>query len=89
MKLLYKNVSDSAKTFYGVTFKPGEVKEVPGYVNHRKMIRVDESALPKVTPAAEPKKVKPVAPAPKVPQPVCDAEEPAPENSIAEDVTNK
>ena len=36
--MLYKNISCSAKTFYGVEFKPGEIKEVPGYINHPKMI---------------------------------------------------
>lgn len=36
--MFYKNVSYSDKTFYGVTFKPGEVAEVPGYVNDLYMI---------------------------------------------------
>lgn len=31
--MYYKNNSVVAKTFYGVTFQPGEVKEVPGYIN--------------------------------------------------------
>ena len=36
----YKNISFSAKTFYGVEFKPGETKEVPGYINDPRMVRV-------------------------------------------------
>ena len=36
----YKNISFTAKTFYGVKFAPGEIKEVPGYVNCSGMVRV-------------------------------------------------
>lgn len=36
--MFYKNVSSSVKTFHGVTFKPGEVKEVNSYINHKFMI---------------------------------------------------
>lgn len=36
--MVYKNISNSKKQFYGVTFKPGEVKEVPGFVNDKHMI---------------------------------------------------
>ena len=36
--MFYKNISYSEKTFYGVTFKPGEVAEVPGYINNLHMI---------------------------------------------------
>lgn len=46
-EMLYKNISCSVKTFYGVEFKPGETKEVPGYINNRKMIAVSE--LPEVS----------------------------------------
>ena len=38
--ITYKNIGQSTKTFYGVTFKPGEIKEVPGYINSLCMIRV-------------------------------------------------
>ena len=38
--ITYKNISFSAKTFYGVRFEPGEVKDVPGYINSPSMIRV-------------------------------------------------
>lgn len=40
--MYYKNVSYSEKTFYGVTFKPGEIKQVPGYINDLHMIKVPE-----------------------------------------------
>lgn len=36
----YKNISCSTKTFYGITFNPGDVKEVPGYVNASGMTRI-------------------------------------------------
>ena len=39
--ITYKNISYSAKTFYGVKFEPGEVKSVPGFINSSSMIRVD------------------------------------------------
>ncbi len=38
--LTYKNVSYSTKTFHGVTFKPGEVHQVPNYINDPLMIVV-------------------------------------------------
>lgn len=38
--ITYKNISYSAKTFYGVKFAPGEMKEVPGFINDSGMIRV-------------------------------------------------
>ena len=60
--MLYKNISCSVKTFYGVTFKPGEVKEVPGYINDTKMVVVDASELKRAikqpnTPSEKPKKM--------------------------------
>ena len=38
--ITYKNISFSAKTFYGVRFESGETKQVPGYINSPSMIRV-------------------------------------------------
>lgn len=38
--ITYKNISFSAKTFYGVKFEPGEAKSVPGYINHPGMARI-------------------------------------------------
>lgn len=40
--LRYKNVSHGTKKFRGVTFKPGEIKSVNGFINDPKMIRIDE-----------------------------------------------
>ena len=31
--MTYRNTGILAKTFYGVTFNPGESKNVPGYIN--------------------------------------------------------
>lgn len=41
--MLYKNTSYSAKTFYGVTFQPGETKEVSDYINNKYMILVEDA----------------------------------------------
>jgi len=38
----YKNLSKAVKTFYGVTFLPGEVKSVSGYINNTKFARVSD-----------------------------------------------
>lgn len=38
--ITYRNISFSAKTFYGVRFEPGEVKSVPGYINSASMLRI-------------------------------------------------
>lgn len=40
--MFYKNTSYSAKTFYGVTFGPGEIKEVEGIINNRWMIPAND-----------------------------------------------
>lgn len=44
--MIYKNLSRATKTFYGVTFKPGEVHEVPGYINCTKFVRCSSEKLP-------------------------------------------
>lgn len=38
--ITYKNISLTAKTFYGVKFESGDIKEVPGYINSPSMIRI-------------------------------------------------
>jgi len=38
----YRNISNSTLTFYGVTFAPGDVKDVPGAINAAQFIRTDE-----------------------------------------------
>lgn len=53
----YKNISNSVKTFYGVTFKPGETHEVTGHINSPNMIRVKD--MPKEPPKAEKGKSQP------------------------------
>lgn len=42
----YKNLSLATKTFYGVTFKPGEEKDVPGFINDLKFVRVSKKLKP-------------------------------------------
>lgn len=41
--LKYRNTSKVTKTIRGVTFKPGEVKDVEGYVNDPKFICIHDS----------------------------------------------
>lgn len=36
--MVYKNISNCTKKFYGVSFQPGDIKEVPGYVNDKLMV---------------------------------------------------
>ena len=46
--MFYKNISIATKTFYGVTFKPGDIKDVPGYINDKGFERCDPpKAAPK------------------------------------------
>lgn len=56
--IIYKNISYSAKTFYGVEFKPGEIKAVPGYINCQGMLRMPDST--NVTEKSEVSKVTPI-----------------------------
>lgn len=39
----YLNNSYAVKTFYGVTFNPGEVHSVPGVIHDPKFFRMDDS----------------------------------------------
>ena len=36
----YKNSGRTTKTFYGITFRPGDIKDVPGYINTSSFIPV-------------------------------------------------
>lgn len=62
----YKNISCIKRTFYGVQFNPGETKEVPGYINHPKFVRISDKvdAAPAVAKPVEkkpePKKIEAV-----------------------------
>lgn len=40
--MIYKNTSRTTMTFYGIVFQPGDVKEVPGYINHPKFVCSDD-----------------------------------------------
>lgn len=41
----YKNVSSSEKTFHGVTFQPGEIKQVNKYINHKWMVLMEKETF--------------------------------------------
>ncbi len=60
--MIYKNLSRATKTFYGVTFKPGEVHEVPGYINCAKFVRCSSSKLPAKSAEASVSATETVAP---------------------------
>ena len=42
MILKYKNTCRVTRTIYGVTFKPGEIKDVKGYINDPGFVRVPD-----------------------------------------------
>ena len=44
--LFYQNRSNITKTFHGVTFKPGETKEVFGIINDISFVRVSAPKEP-------------------------------------------
>lgn len=39
--MIYKNLSRATKTFYGITFKPGEEYDVPGCIDHPKFVQLN------------------------------------------------
>lgn len=73
--MFYKNTSYSEKTFYGVTFKPGETKEVDGYINNKWMILKDGPTTATVNVQQKPSPAKPKK---EVPSPIQE-EKKAPE----------
>ena len=54
--MYYLNNSYATRVFQGVTFKPGEVAEVPTWINDPSMIRVEAPAKPEPV-----KEVKPAS----------------------------
>lgn len=44
--MYYKNCTSTVKTFYGVTFKPGEIKDVIGYINSPGFVRTSKPKEP-------------------------------------------
>ncbi len=82
--LVYKNISKVTKTFHGVTFRPGEIKEVSGYINSKYFVRYP--SMPKEPPKSveKPKKVVTKAqPKPKD-EPVKEVKQP----EVAEETSN-
>lgn len=54
--MIYRNNSRAVKTFYGVTFAPGDIKKVKGYINDPKFVKQDR--LPKEPPKVSEKKAE-------------------------------
>lgn len=40
--MIYKNCSGATRTFYGVTFGPGEIHAVPGAINAPRFVQLHE-----------------------------------------------
>lgn len=53
--MFYKNISTVKKTFYGVTFKPGDIKDVPGYINDKGFERCNPPKVAPKQPVTNPK----------------------------------
>lgn len=72
----YKNTSLAKKTFWGVTFKAGETKEVSGFINDPAFIRMPDTApvskqeVAKPATNTQPKKLEQAKPESKSEQPV-------------------
>lgn len=43
----YQNLSRTTRKIHGVTLKPLEIKEIPGVVNDKNLIRVTDNKVPK------------------------------------------
>lgn len=43
--MVYKNTSFATKVFYGVEFKHGDIKDVPGYINDSKFVLITDTKL--------------------------------------------
>ena len=56
--ITYKNISFSAKTFYGVKFESGEIKAVPGYINCHGMLRIPNDVV--IAEKSELSEIKPI-----------------------------
>ena len=52
--MIYKNLGHTTRTFHGVTFNPGDTKEVNGYITAKEFIAVDK--LDTVSDKKEPEK---------------------------------
>ena len=56
--LVYKNISSVTKTFHGVTFRPGEIKQVSNYINDKYFVMYP--SMPKEPPKSIEKSKKSV-----------------------------
>ena len=54
--MYYLNNSYATREFQGVTFKPGEIAEVPTWINDPSMIRVEAPAKPEPAKEVKPEK---------------------------------
>lgn len=89
----YKNISATTKTVYGVTFLPGEVKCVPGYITSRNFISASPESIkepPKTAKKPEAQKSQPKPEAKKEskpkdePKPKAEEKSPEPEEEKPE-----
>lgn len=83
----YKNTSPFVKTFYGIEFQPGEVKDVCGNINDPAMLIVFESDAPKSDTPKEPDVKEPEAD--KVDSVITELAEDKPETAAAPEASPK
>lgn len=57
--MTYQSMAKVPKIFYGVEFKPGEIHDVPGYINDLRFIVATEQSAPNKTAQNKPAKAKP------------------------------
>lgn len=81
--MFYKNCSCIAKTFYGVTFEPGNIREVRGIINDKMMVLVDGPAA-KITKSTQ-QKPSPEKPKEESAVPVIPPSAPAQSSNIKEE----
>ena len=43
--MLYQSLSRTSKSYHGVRFNPGEIHDVPGYINDKDFIRVKKDKI--------------------------------------------
>jgi len=53
--MFYKNIGNFPKTFHGITFNPGDIKESPHYINDISMI-ITEKPKEQTAPITKPSK---------------------------------
>lgn len=75
----YKNCGNLVKTFFGITIKPGQTKDFPGFVSSQDMIRVYETDIDNKPKRGRPKKSE------KADSPSINSDKPSIDNTSKDD----